>query len=139
MSEAMYAAANLYNDTRYFSDSEIRIRNNRIKRQKIVRRQFTLLFAFLTLIIFISIFIGTTLLSDAQSDDFVPEFKYYKSVTVHTGDNIWSIASDYYSPEHYDNMNAYVFEICNLNRINKSDNIKSGENLIIPYYSTEFK
>lgn len=139
MSEAMYVAAKLYNDPRYFSDSEIRIRNNRIKRQKIVRRQFTLLFAFLTLIIFISIFIGTTLLSDAQSDDFVPEFKYYKSVTVHTGDNIWSIASDYYSPEHYDNMNAYVFEICNLNRISKSDNIKSGENLIIPYYSTEFK
>ena len=139
MSEAMYAAAKLYNDPRYFSDSEIRIRNNRIKRQKIVRRQFTLLFAFLTLILFISIFIGTTLMSDAQSDDFVPEFKYYKSVTVHTGDNIWSIASDYYSSEHYDNMNAYVFEICNLNRINKSDNIKSGENLIIPYYSTEFK
>ena len=139
MSEAMYAAAKLYNDPRYFSDSEIRIRNNRIKRQKIVRRQFTLLFAFLTLVLFISIFIGTTLMSDAQSDDFVPEFKYYKSVTVHTGDNIWNIASDYYSPEHYDNMNAYVFEICNLNRINKSDNIKSGENLIIPYYSTEFK
>ena len=36
MSEAMRAAASLYNNPRYNSDSEIRIQKNKIKRQSII-------------------------------------------------------------------------------------------------------
>ena len=92
MSDAMRAAASLYNDPRYFSRSEVRIRKNKIRRARIFRRQVALLCAVVALLIFTSILFASTIKSQAQSDDFVPSFKYYKTVTVHSQDNMWSIA-----------------------------------------------
>ena len=97
MSEAMRAAASLYNDPRYFSRSEIRIRKNKIRRARIFRRQVFLLCAALALVIFTSILFASTIKSQAQSDDYVPSFKYYKTVTVHSEDNMWSIAQENFS------------------------------------------
>ena len=119
--------------------SEERIRKNKIRRQRIFRRQFAVLMFFITLIIVFGIFIGTTLMTGAQSDEYAPEFKYYTTVTVHEGDTITKIAEKYYSENHYDNMNNYIFEICTLNKIGNKDKVKAGESIIMPYYSTEFK
>ncbi len=140
MSEAMLAAARLYNDPRYFSPSEIRIRNNRIKRQRIVRRQIIVLSILATLFLFVTIFMASSFMADAQSDDsFVPEFKYYKTITVHSGDTIWEIANDNYNANHYDDIYKYIDEIKNINAIDDSDSLSAGEALILPYYSSEFK
>ena len=119
--------------------SEERIRRNKLRRQRIFRRQFALLLFVITLFIIFGVFLGTTLMTGAQSDDYVPEFKYYTTVTVHEGDTVTKLATKYYSDNHYSNFNNYVFEICSINRLGEKDNIKAGENIIIPYYSTEFK
>lgn len=139
MSDAMRAAASLYNDPRYFSRSEIRIRKNKIRRARIFRRQVFLLCAALALVIFTSILFASTIKSQAQSDEYVPSFKYYKTITVHSDDNMWSIANDNYSSDHYDGVQSYIAEICSINNITDPDRLNAGESIVIPYYSEEFK
>lgn len=139
MSSAMYAAASLYNDPRYFSKSEVRIRANKLRRQRIFRRQIFVLASIVALMIFAFLFFGNTLRSDAQSEDYKPEFKYYTAVTVHSGDTLWSIASDNFSEDHYDSLNSYISEICSINQISEAESINAGECIILPYYSNDYK
>ena len=139
MSEAMRAAASLYNNPRYNSVSEIRIQQNKIRRQRIVRRQYFLLGLTIALVIFLFAFIGTTVMSSAQSDEYEQSFKYYKTVTVHSDETLWNIANANFSADNYDNLNEYIGEICMINAISDPDTINAGEAIIVPYYSAEFK
>lgn len=139
MSDAMMAAARLYNDPRFFSPSEVRIRENKIRRQKIVRRQYFTIISLVTVILFLAIFFGFSLLSDAQSEDFVTDYKYYKSVTIHAGDTLTDIARNYYNADKYKSIDQYISEIEDINQLVNTSSINAGEQLIVPYYSTEFK
>ncbi len=139
MTRAMYAARSLYNDEAFFNKSEARIRSNKARRQRIVRRQYGILLFSISLVLFLSVFMKMSFSSDAQSDEYVPEFKYYQSVTVHSGETLWSIASDNFNGEHYKNLDAYLSEICNINQLSDPDSIKAGECIILPYYSNVFK
>ena len=139
MSEAMRAAASLYNNPRYNSVSEVRIQQNKIRRQRIVRRQYFLLGLTIALVIFLFAFIGTTVMSSAQSDEYEPSFKYYKTVTVHSNETLWNIANANFSADNYDNLNEYIGEICMINAISDPDTINAGEDIVVPYYSAEFK
>ena len=139
MSEAMRAAASLYNNPRYFSESEIRIRRNKARRQRIYRRQIMMLSLSVAFMVFTFVFIASSLMSNAQSDEADFEYKYYKTVTVHAEDTLWDIASANYSPENYKDMNSYIGEICSINSIADSNSLKAGESLVVPYYSAEFK
>ena len=82
---------------------------------------------------------GTSIMSSAQSDEYQPEFKYYKTVTVHTNETLWNIADSNFSSDNYDSLNSYMGEICKINSISDPNSIKAGEAIIIPYFSTEFK
>ncbi len=139
MTNAMYAAASLYNDPRFFSKSEIRIRANKARRQRIFKRQLSLIIVLATMVLFTFIFMCSSIYSDAQSDNYEPEFKYYTTVTVHAGDSLWSIATENYSEDHYNNLSSYITEICKLNRMDTDSTLNAGESLIIPYYSKEYK
>jgi len=139
MSEAMRAAASLYNNPRYFSESEIRIRRNKIRRQKIYRRQLFLISLVVAMMVFGGVFAASSMLTNAQADDAKFDYKYYKTITVHAEDTMWDIARVSYSGDHYHDMNSYINEICNINGISDKDDLKAGEALIVPYYSTEFK
>ncbi len=139
MSEAMKAVATLYNNPRYTSPSEIRRQNNLKRRQRIVRHQYMLIGSAVAILILLLSLSMTTILSDASSNEHLTSFKYYKTVTVHSGDNLTAIATENFDTEHYKNMNAYLNEIRTLNHLASIDDITAGECLIIPYYSTEFK
>ena len=139
MTNAMYAAASLYNDPRFFSKSEVRIRANKARRQRIFQLQLTTTIIITTIVLFAIIFMCSSFSSDAQSDMYKPEFKYYTTVMVHSGDSLWSIASDHYSEDHYDDLNSYITEICRINRMNTDSILNAGESLIVPYYSCEYK
>ena len=139
MSSAMYAAASLYNDPRYFSKSEVRIRANRKRRQRIFRRQIIILFSIIAVILFTVLFLNNTISTDAQSDEYTPEFKYYTAVTIHAGDSLWSIASEHFNPDHYDDLGSYVGEICSINKLSNDSVINAGECIILPYYEAEYK
>ncbi len=69
------------------------------------------------------------------SDD--TKYKYYTSVEVKNGDTLWDIASEHIT-EEYDSLQEYVMEVKALNGL-QGDSIKSGQNLVIPYYSLEMK
>ncbi len=64
-----------------------------------------------------------------------PRYQYYTSVQVKADDTLWDIAEDYYSYE-YEDMNAYVREIEELNHID-ADRITAGHYVVIPYYADE--
>ncbi|WP_029232147.1 LysM peptidoglycan-binding domain-containing protein [Butyrivibrio sp. VCB2006] len=139
MTNAMYAAASLYNDPRFLSKSEVRIRANRARRQRIFKMQLSATIVLVTLVLFTVIFMCSSFYSGAQSDKYQPEFKYYTSITVHSGDTLWSIANDNFAKDHYKDLNSYIMEICKLNKMDTDSVLNAGESLIIPYYSTEYK
>ena len=94
---------------------------------------FTLLVAFLCGITFGSI------MTSAQTTDekALDTFKYYKNITVESGDSLWSIASENITDD-YESMDAYIEELCAINNLD-STQIRAGRSLTVPYYSTEFK
>ena len=134
MTNAMYAAASLYNDPRFFSKSEVRIRANKVRRQRIFQLQLTTTIIIATIVLFAIIFMCSSFSSDAQSDMYKPEFKYYTTVMVHSGDSLWSIASDHYSEDHYDDLNSYITEICRINRMNTDSILNAGSRILISQF-----
>ena len=58
--------------------------------------------------------------------------KKLTSVYVESGDSLWSIAEEYYTPE-CGSMKEYIKEIKQTNSL-KSDSIHAGNYLLIPYY-----
>ena len=73
--------------------------------------------------------------SKSKATDEVISFKYYTSVEVEYGDTLWGIASNYMT-EEYRSLQDYIEEIKTLNGL-QSDMIRSGQFLVIPYYSSE--
>lgn len=87
----------------------------------------TIILLFLTLVIFITLF--------TKTGTAAPEYKCYKklvSVKIEQGDSLWSIATEYYSPECGD-LNSYIDEIKDTNNLD-SDTIHFGSYILVPYY-----
>ncbi len=134
MTKALMEAAKLYNDPRFLSKSEIRIIENKKRRQRIVRRQKMAIILVITLIIMMAMFGRKSLKLSAQNEDFQPKCKYYKVITVHSGDSVYEIADTYFDEYEYENLGAYISEICSINHLVDADKINAGESLIVPYY-----
>ena len=117
--------------------------NNKIisisKRREQERKTKIRLFAILAIILIISatIFSTTIILADTEKNN-TEYYKYFKSIEIEEGDTLWSIAEEYMTTEHYGSVNEYIKEIKDTNGLS-SDTIKAGQNLIITYYSTEYK
>lgn len=120
------------NDTR----SERRIRNNRIRRQREMRKNFLLFVMTVCLVITCSISLNG-FRSNAKDDSVKTSYKYYKSITIDNNDTLWSIAAQYMDHEHYDSVNDYINEVKNMNALT-NDEIQYGEHLIVPYYDDTF-
>ena len=67
-----------------------------------------------------------------------PEYKYFKSYELEHGDSLWSIA-EAHMDDNYASIEDYMEEICIINSISMDSQLIAGTNLIIPYYSQEFK
>lgn len=106
------------------------------KRIKQVRRNKAILIITLSFIAVILICLSFNSISTEASDpDHKPVFKYYKSLEVKQGDTLWSIAQEYKNDQC--TVYEYVSEVRKINSL-PSDQIKSGNCIIVPYYSTEF-
>ena len=105
-------------------------RNRRI----VVRRQKIALVsvAFVALAIIICTFLSGAVRTQAAPSEI--SCKYYTSIEVQSGDTLWSIASDHITEEYRD-MNAYIDEVCSINKISQNE-IHAGQYLTIPYYSS---
>ena len=115
--------------------SERRIRNNKIRRQKEMRKNFLL--AVMTIcLVFTFSFSISGFLSNAKAESCPVAYKYYKSITISNGETLWSIAKENMDDEHYASVNDYIKELKKVNSL-KSDTISYGANIIVPYYSYE--
>ena len=68
-------------------------------------------------------------ISGSTNNVYAAEQTVYKSITVHSGDTIWGIASKYIDPS--DDIRQKVQEICTFNDI-KAGSIYPGQILVIP-------
>ena len=117
--------------------SERRIRNNKIRRQRQLRRNIimTVFTVILILTLSISCFaIG----SKAQNKDEVTLYKYYTNIEVQYGETLYDIAETYFCEERYDNYKNYVSEVMYINGLYHEE-VSPGTYLVVPYYSAEFK
>lgn len=63
-------------------------------------------------------------------------FKYYKSITVESGDSLWSLAEEYL-PDDYDSIDEYVDALMIINNLDH-DHIQYGDKIIIAYNDTTY-
>lgn len=113
--------------------SEKRIRNNRIRRRREMRKNFFLFVMTLCLIVTTSIAIGS-FRSNAKNDTAKETSKYYKSIVVSDHDTLWSIAEEYMDEAHYGSVSEYIRDVMRINSLT-SDAIYADAHLIVPYYA----
>ena len=110
----------------------------RVKRKKQVAKQKMILLLALTLIITLGSIIFGTIFSTAKDPATdIPQYKYYRSITIEEGDSLWSIAQEYRS-DAYASTQEYVDELKQLNGLS-SETIHTGQHLVVPYYGTEIQ
>ena len=111
-----------------------RVHSGDVSRRIVVRRQKIALVsvAFIALAIIICTFLSGAVRTQAAPSEI--SCKYYTSIEVQSGDTLWSIASDHITEEYRD-MNAYIDEVCSINKISQNE-IHAGQYLTIPYYSS---
>lgn len=114
--------------------SERRIRNNRIRRRREMRKNFLLFLMTICLIVTTSLTVSS-FRSNAKNDDSKEPSKYYKSIVVSDSDTLWSIAESYMDEEHYESVYEYIHEVMRINSL-KNDAIYADAHLIVPYYAT---
>ena len=77
-------------------------------------------------------------ISSKASDDSQVAYKYYTDVIVKGGDSLWTIADRQIDYEQYRSKQAYIDEVCCINSLYDGSEIRPGQRLIVPYYSTEY-
>ena len=92
----------------------------------------------LCIAITLAILFGSFLSKAETKASEVTYYKYYTNVKVQSGDTLWSLA-EVYMDENYASRDEYIREVKQVNHLSKGDTIVSGEYLILPYYSTEYK
>lgn len=105
------------------------------KRQQRIRGIMSISALVLSIIVVFSI---SGLVTNARSTSDKQEYKYFMSYEVEQGDSLWSIASEH-CDEHYESIDDFIEEICIINSLSDESHLITGNHLIIPYYSFDFK
>ncbi len=124
-------------EDKYMTTQEKRERL-RAKRKKQVAKQKMMLLLAITLVITIgSIAYGTIFSTAKDPATDIPQYKYYKSITIEQGDSLWSIANEYRT-DAYKSAQEYIDEVKQINGLS-SETIHEGQHLLIVYYDTEIR
>ncbi len=108
-------------------------RSSRRARKRAARNRARIAVLVFTAVLFFMIgFFAAGFRTDA-ADEFETA-RVYTSITVKSGDSLWTIASDYAGFEFSDTR-EFVSEVKKLNHLS-SDEIHAGEHLVIPYVKT---
>lgn len=94
-----------------------------------------LIFTF-CLITVLAIAFGSFLSRAKAKESYNTYYKYYTNIEIQPGDTLWNLADSYM--ENYESKTIYINEVNELNSL-KDGKIVSGQSLIMPYYSTEYK
>lgn len=118
------------------SVSERRIRNNKRRRARQLRRNILKGMITFALVISFSLLLFTFKVK-AQSNAEEISYKYYKSIMISSGSTLWDFADTYADDRYYGSMEEYVHEVMEMNHLN-DESITAGQYIILPYYSNEF-
>lgn len=115
--------------------SELRIRNNKMRRKREMQKNFllTILTACFAITLAFSV---NGIFSNAKDMDEPVYYKYYSSIVVERGDTLWSLAEEHMG-DQYETKQDYVKEVMQMNGMS-DDKLIAGQYLVIPYYSTQF-
>ena len=111
-----------------------KIIRNRRQRQRQLKRRLAFSAAVLLAVLSLT---GGSFAVKAQNTSAGPLYKYYTSIRVGKGDSLWSIA-DRHADGYFESKQDFLQEVIQINHLLDSD-IRQGDYLIIPYYSSEFK
>lgn len=114
--------------------SERRIRNNKMKRQRQLKKNILLTLMTLCIVVTLAITFGSIL---SKANDGQEQYKYFTSIEVKRGDSLYAFAKAYMDT-HYESEEHYIDEVMNINHLKDTD-IKAGQFIIVPYYSDEFR
>ena len=89
--------------------------------------------------IFIPMMLSLVFAQSAEANDGSGEvfYKYYHRIEVVEGDSLWSIAQQNYLAQEQ-TIREYIEEVKQINH-RYGETVYAGEELMIPYYSTEFR
>lgn len=89
-------------------------------------------------VICIPMMLSLVFTQSAEANDGSEEifYKYYHRIEVSEGDTLWSIAQQNYHAQDQ-TIQEYIEEVLQINH-RYSEIVYAGEELMIPYYSTEF-
>ncbi len=127
----MYAAERISRTDR---ENFRRIRRAETMRQQRERRRFVVLLLLTVLLVFgIGFGFGSLMTRAEEPEDTIP-YKYYANIEIESGDTLWTIADDYMDSVHYVSRTDYINEVMTLNHMT-TDQLISGQKIIVPYYS----
>lgn len=118
------------------TDSELRIYKRRLRRQREIRRRCMMLLMTACLVMVCAVSYHSLKSSANTGDDL--NFKYYTNITVSYGETLWEIADKYIDYNEYEDKNAYIEEVRNINHLDADASIKAGQYLVVPYFSSDF-
>lgn len=118
------------------NDREYRIYKRNMRRRRELRRRLAL--SVVTFCLILACAVSYHSIKSAATSGNDMNFKYYTSITVQNGENLWSIADNYIDYSQYKNKSAYISEVVSINQLDDASDITSGQRLTVPYYSSEF-
>lgn len=119
------------------SDREYRNYRWKVRRQRQIRNRILAVLSTVLLIACLAVSYHS-IITHAETETYAEElnFKYYKQIRIEYGDSLWSIAETY-ADDNYKGVVDYINEVKQINHLEK-DTLFEGQDLIIPYYSSEF-
>lgn len=113
-------------------------KRERIRRKKQIIERILLTICLVTLLV-----IGSSaILTKANTADEAQKekiyYKYFTEIEIKYGDSLWNIAGEYMQNGPYESRQDYIKEVAQINQLSGTK-IIAEQNLIIPYYSEEYK
>ncbi len=114
----------------YNERSELRILNNRIRRNRELRRHIFVLFISLVLMITMSLLFFS--LKANASGESEKVYKYYLTVEIKAGDTITSLSEEY-GKEGY-SLKDFTKEVKYINNLDDDETLKAGSYIVVPCF-----
>lgn len=114
------------------SKSDLRIINNRKRRERELIRHISILICSVILFFMLIIFWGNSK-SVAYDGSEEVLYKYYTNIQIHSGDSLYEISKDYVK-EGKLSTKDFINEVVYMNNLESADSIKAGSYIVVPYY-----
>lgn len=106
-------------------------------RQRMHKIRRNMILSITSMILIIMLTLSVNVFKSFARDDSPVFYKYFTSIVVGSDDTLSSIAMEHNMKSEQSDL-QYIREVMHINHL-EDDEIISGQHLIIPYYSGEFK